>query len=84
MEWIWLIITGFFVGLIARALKPGSDKMGLIFTTLLGIAGALLAGLIGQALGLYRADEPAGFLGAIIGAILLLAIASPFRRKRLA
>ena len=83
MAWVWIILTGFFVGLIARALKPGNDKMGILFTTVLGIAGALIAALVGQALGLYRPDEPAGFIGAIIGAVLVLAVATPFRRKRM-
>ena len=83
MEWLWTILIGFLAGLIARAIKPGNDKMGIIFTTLLGIAGALLATWVGQATGLYRAGEPAGFIGAVIGAIVLLVIYSMVRgRKR--
>jgi uncharacterized membrane protein YeaQ/YmgE (transglycosylase-associated protein family) len=84
MGWIWMIITGFFVGLVARALKPGNDRMGWISTTLLGIAGALLGAALGQALGIYRVGEPAGFFGAIIGALILLFIAQVFRRKSIA
>ncbi len=79
---IGTIIIGFIVGLIARALHPGDDKLGFIFTTLLGIAGALVATYGGQALGLYRPGQPAGFLGATIGAVVLLAIVTLVRRKR--
>lgn len=71
---IGTIIIGFIVGLIARFLKPGDDKMGFIFTTLVGIAGAFVASYIGQTMGLYEVGEPAGFIGAVVGAILVLAI----------
>ncbi len=74
MEIIGIIIVGFIVGLVARFLKPGNDKMGFIFTTVLGILGAFLGSYLGQVLGIYQAGEPAGFIGAVIGAILLLAI----------
>ena len=73
MQILWSIIIGFIVGLIARALMPGRDNMGLLFTTLLGIAGALIAQLLGQSLGWYAPGEPAGFLAAVIGAMVLLA-----------
>lgn len=66
------IIVGFIVGLIARAVKPGDDKMGLIMTTLLGIAGALLARYTGAALGWYAPQEPAGWIASVIGAVVLL------------
>jgi uncharacterized membrane protein YeaQ/YmgE (transglycosylase-associated protein family) len=79
---IGTIIIGFIVGLIARAIHPGDDKLGFIFTTLLGIAGALVATYGGQALGLYRPGQPAGFVGATLGAIVLLAIVTLVRRKR--
>ena len=71
---IGTIIIGLIVGLIARFLKPGDDSMGWIMTILLGIGGSLLATYGGQALGLYEADEAAGFIGAVIGAIILLVI----------
>ena len=79
---IWTIIIGFFAGLIARALKPGDDKLGFIMTTVLGVVGALGATYVGQALGWYKANEPAGFIGAVVGAIVLLIIYSIVRRKR--
>jgi uncharacterized membrane protein YeaQ/YmgE (transglycosylase-associated protein family) len=66
------IVIGFIAGLVARFLKPGDDSMGLIMTTLLGIGGSFAATYLGQMLGLYRAGEVAGFIGAVIGAILIL------------
>lgn len=81
-NWLYIILIGFVVGLLARFLKPGRDSMGLILTTLLGIAGALLAGFVGQATGWYAANEAAGFIGALIGAIAILLVVSLFRRKR--
>ena len=72
MEVLWMIIIGFVVGVIARFLMPGRDPMGFVLTTLLGIVGAVLIGLTGQAIGLYYRGEPAGFLAAVIGAMLVL------------
>jgi uncharacterized membrane protein YeaQ/YmgE (transglycosylase-associated protein family) len=63
------ILFGFVVGLIARAIMPGRDPLGLVGTTLLGIVGALCAGWIGQALGWYTATDGAGFIAATIGAV---------------
>ena len=74
MSIIGTIVVGFIVGLIARAIKPGDDRMGLIMTTLLGIAGAFIARYAGQAMGLYTADQPAGWIASVIGAIVLLVI----------
>ncbi|HTO19898.1 MULTISPECIES: GlsB/YeaQ/YmgE family stress response membrane protein [Pseudomonas] len=79
---IGTIIIGLIVGLIARFLKPGDDSMGWIMTILLGIGGALLATYGGQAVGFYDAGEPAGFIGAVIGAIILLVIYGMVTRKR--
>lgn len=80
MQFIWSIIIGFLVGLVARAVMPGRDNLSLLFTTLLGIAGALIAQLIGQALGWYSEGQAAGFLAATVGAVLLLAIGRTLRR----
>jgi uncharacterized membrane protein YeaQ/YmgE (transglycosylase-associated protein family) len=82
MEILGMILVGFVVGLIARAVKPGNDRMGIIMTTLLGIAGAFVAGFLGQALGLYTAGEPAGWIASVIGAVLLLFIVGMFRGRR--
>lgn len=76
------ILFGFVVGLIARALMPGRDPMGLIGTTVLGIVGALLGGWIGQALGWYGPNEGAGFLAATVGAILVLMVYNGLSRRR--
>jgi uncharacterized membrane protein YeaQ/YmgE (transglycosylase-associated protein family) len=74
MHYVWMAIVGFVVGLIARALLPGTQKLGLILTAVLGIAGSFIAGFVGQALGWYEAGEGAGFIGSIVGAIVLLFI----------
>lgn len=81
MEILGMILVGFIVGLIARAVKPGNDRMGIIMTTLLGIAGAFVAGFLGQALGLYTAGEPAGWIASVIGAVLLLFIVGMIRGR---
>jgi uncharacterized membrane protein YeaQ/YmgE (transglycosylase-associated protein family) len=69
----WIVI-GALAGIIAKAIMPGRDPGGCIVTILLGVAGALLAGFIGNAVGWYEAGEGAGFIAAIIGAILILFI----------
>jgi len=75
------IVIGFIVGLIARFIKPGSDKMGFILTTLVGIAGAFLGSYLGQAFGIYQMGEPAGFIGAVVGAIIVLALIKAVSKK---
>jgi uncharacterized membrane protein YeaQ/YmgE (transglycosylase-associated protein family) len=74
LGWIGWIIFGLIVGVVGKFLMPGRDPGGFIVTILLGIAGALLGGFVGRALGLYNEGEPAGFIMAVIGAIILLAI----------
>jgi uncharacterized membrane protein YeaQ/YmgE (transglycosylase-associated protein family) len=71
---IWTIILGFVIGVIAKLLHPGKDNMGFFMTILLGIAGSFLAGIIGEAIGWYKAGEGAGFIASVIVAIVLLAI----------
>ena len=68
------VIFGLVVGALAKFIMPGRDGGGIIVTTLLGIIGALVGGFLGRALGLYQIDEPAGFIGALVGAVLVLAI----------
>lgn len=72
MSILGTILIGFIVGLIARAVKPGNDKLGLIMTTLLGIAGAFVARYVGLALGLYAEGDAAGWIASVIGAVVLL------------
>jgi uncharacterized membrane protein YeaQ/YmgE (transglycosylase-associated protein family) len=66
------IVVGFVVGLIARAIMPGTQSMGLIMTTILGIVGSLVASYGGSALGLYAAGTPVGWIASVIGAIIVL------------
>lgn len=68
------VLFGLVVGIIAKFLMPGRDPGGFVITALLGIVGAILGGYIGQALGLYREGEPVGFIMAVIGSIVLLAL----------
>lgn len=70
---IWIIIIGFVAGLVARWISPGpNEPSGFILTTVLGIAGAFVATWIGQTIGWYRADQGAGFIGATVGALIVL------------
>lgn len=82
MHIIAIIVIGFIVGLIARALMPGKQVAGIILTTLLGIAGAFIGTYLGQAFGLYHEGEPAGFIMSVIGAMVLLLILHLFRRNQ--
>jgi len=74
MSIIGTLVIGLLAGLVARFLMPGRDAAGFIVTMLLGVAGAFVASWIGQALGWYRAGQPAGFIGAVIGALLILLV----------
>jgi len=75
MHIMWSLIVGLIVGAIAKLLMPGRDPGGLIITMLLGIAGAVVAGFLGRALGIYHAgDAGPGLIASVIGAILLLAL----------
>jgi uncharacterized membrane protein YeaQ/YmgE (transglycosylase-associated protein family) len=76
------ILFGLVVGIIAKFIMPGRDPGGIIMTIILGIVGALIGGYIGQALHLYGPGEPAGFVGATLGAILVLFIYRMATRKR--
>ncbi|MFO1220948.1 MAG: GlsB/YeaQ/YmgE family stress response membrane protein [Burkholderiaceae bacterium] len=72
MHYLYMAIVGFVVGLLARALLPGDQKLGLIMTAVLGIVGSFVAGFIGQAVGWYQAGQGAGFIGSVVGAIVVL------------
>jgi len=78
---IWTIVLGFVIGLIAKLVHPGKEHMGFIMTILLGIAGSFLAGVIGQAIGWYRAGEGAGFIASVIVAIILLVVYGRIKGK---
>jgi uncharacterized membrane protein YeaQ/YmgE (transglycosylase-associated protein family) len=75
MSILWTIIIGFVAGVIAKFIMPGDNEpAGFILTAILGIVGAFVATFLGQALGWYRADEGAGLIGAVVGAIIVLLI----------
>jgi uncharacterized membrane protein YeaQ/YmgE (transglycosylase-associated protein family) len=82
MHILWTIIIGFVAGVVAKFLMPGKDPGGFIITTLLGIAGALLSTYLGQAVGWYQAGQSAGFIGAVLGAIVLLLLYRIFFKKK--
>ena len=83
MHILWIIIIGFVAGVIAKLVTPGENEpQGFILTTLLGIVGAFAASYVGQALGLYGPGQRAGFLGAIVGAVLILVVWGFIERRR--
>ncbi|MEP7102970.1 MAG: GlsB/YeaQ/YmgE family stress response membrane protein [Burkholderiales bacterium] len=79
MGYVWMAVIGFVVGLVARAVLPGTQSLGIILTAVLGIAGSFLAGFAGRALGWYADGQPIGFLASVIGAIVLLFIVSKLK-----
>ena len=82
MHIFWLILIGFVAGVIAKFIHPGSNEpSGFILTMLLGIAGAFVATYLGQALGWYQADQGAGLIGAVVGAIIVLVVWGFFAKR---
>ncbi len=82
MHILWIIIIGFLAGVIAKFIMPGPNEPGgFIMTTILGIVGAFVATYLGQAIGWYGPDQGAGFVGAIVGAIVVLGIYGFFARR---
>ena len=79
---IGTIIIGLLAGIVAKFLMPGRDPGGFIITILLGIAGAFVATYLGQAIGWYQAGEGAGFIGAVVGAIILLIVYRLIKGRR--
>lgn len=84
MNFLWMIIIGLVAGALAKLIMPGRDPGGIIITILLGIAGSLLAGWFGRAIGMYQPGQGAGLIMSIIGAIVLLMIYRLFRGRRTA
>jgi uncharacterized membrane protein YeaQ/YmgE (transglycosylase-associated protein family) len=74
MSILVMIVVGFVVGLIARAVMPGEQKLGLVMTAVLGIAGSLVANFLGSAIGWYKPGDAAGWIASVLGAVLLLAL----------
>jgi uncharacterized membrane protein YeaQ/YmgE (transglycosylase-associated protein family) len=82
MSIIWAILIGFLVGIVAKFLMPGRDGGGFFITAILGIVGALVATFLGQAMGIYSAGQSAGFIGAVVGAIVVLFVYNLIRGRR--
>ena len=78
MGLIGTVIVGLIVGALARFIMPGEQKMGWIMTILLGVGGSFAAGFVGQALGWYQAGQGAGWIGSIVGALVLLFAVNKF------
>jgi uncharacterized membrane protein YeaQ/YmgE (transglycosylase-associated protein family) len=81
LHFIWMCIIGLVAGALAKLIMPGKDPGGMIVTMLLGIAGSLVAGFLGRALGWYEAGQGAGLIMSVVGAILLLVVYRLFRRN---
>ena len=81
MHLLTTLIVGLVVGAIARFIMPGEQKMGWILTCLLGVGGSLLAGYVGQALGLYAVGQPAGWIASVVGALVLLFVVGKLRGR---
>jgi uncharacterized membrane protein YeaQ/YmgE (transglycosylase-associated protein family) len=82
MSIIWTILIGFVVGVLAKFVMPGKDPGGFFITAGIGILGSIIATYGGKALGIYGGEETAGFIGAFIGAIILLVVYRLVMRSR--
>jgi len=82
MGLLWTIVIGFIVGALAKLIMPGKDPGGIIITILLGIAGAVVASYLGQMAGLYAPGQAAGFIGSVVGAMILLGLYRVIKGKR--
>lgn len=74
MSILGTIFVGLIIGFIARAVKPGDDKLGWIMTAVLGVAGSFFASYLGSALGFYKPGDAAGFVASVVGAVILLVV----------
>lgn len=81
MQYVWMVVVGFIVGLVARAVMPGTQSLGIIMTAVLGIVGSLVAGVLGQAVGLYPPGAGAGFIASVIGALIVLFVYGKVKGK---
>ena len=81
MHIVWTLLLGLIVGIIAKFIYPGRDNMGWILTIILGIAGAFVATYLGQLAGIYQPGQAAGFIGAVVGALILLFIYHLIKRR---
>jgi uncharacterized membrane protein YeaQ/YmgE (transglycosylase-associated protein family) len=81
MQYVWMVVVGFIVGLVARAVMPGTQSLGIVMTAVLGIVGSLVAGVIGQAVGLYPPGAGAGFIASVVGALIVLFVYGKVKDK---
>ena len=81
MHIVWTILLGLAAGIIAKFIYPGRQKMGPIITILLGIAGSFVASYGGQWLKIYQVGQTAGFIGSVVGALIILFVYSLFKKK---
>ena len=79
---LWIIIIGLVAGAVAKLIMPGKDPGGFFITIALGVLGALLATLLGKLVGWYKPGESAGFIGAVVGAVILLVIYRFIKKKQ--
>lgn len=80
MSIVWMIFIGLIVGAVAKLIMPGKDPGGIVITILIGIAGSILFTYLGQFMGLYEEGQSAGFIGSVVGAIILLAVYRLFKK----
>ena len=81
MNIVWTILLGLAAGVIAKFIYPGKENMGIIWTALLGIAGSFVASYLGQWLKIYQPGQTAGFIGSIVGALVILFVYGLIKRK---
>jgi uncharacterized membrane protein YeaQ/YmgE (transglycosylase-associated protein family) len=81
MHVLWTILIGFVAGVVAKFIMPGKDGGGFILTTLLGVAGAIVATYLGRLIGWYEEGQAGGFIAAVVGSIILLAAYRLIKRK---
>lgn len=82
MSIIWLILVGLAAGVIAKFIYPGKENMGWIWTIVLGVAGSFVATYLGKVAGIYQPGQAAGFIGAIVGALILLFVYNLLKKKK--
>ncbi len=82
MNIIWTLLVGLVVGVLAKLIYPGKENMGWIWTIILGVAGSFVATYLGKMAGIYQPGEAAGFIGAIVGALILLFVYDLIKKKK--
>lgn len=82
MHIIWILLIGLVIGALAKLVHPGKDPGGVLVTMLIGVAGSVLASVLGHAAGWYRPDQGAGFIASILGAVVLLVAYHAIQRRR--